>query len=58
MWATNSYFDKFSGIKYPDLAYGSAHGFATLGTNNGHNGASARAMLNNEDVIIDYSYRA
>ncbi|OAA73345.1 Tannase/feruloyl esterase [Cordyceps fumosorosea ARSEF 2679] len=45
-------------IKYPDLAYGSAHGFATLGTNNGHEGASARAMLNNEDVIVDFSHRA
>ncbi|KAJ6780226.1 hypothetical protein PWT90_01953 [Aphanocladium album] len=45
-------------IKYNDLAYGSAHGFATLGTNNGHNGKSIRAMLNNDEVVIDYSYRA
>ncbi|KAH7367852.1 feruloyl esterase B [Plectosphaerella cucumerina] len=45
-------------IKYEDLAYGTANGFATMGTNNGHNGTTAAAMLNNPDVIEDFSYRA
>lgn len=29
-----------------------------MGTNNGHNGTTAAAMLNNPDVIEDFSYRA
>lgn len=48
----------YSGIKYPDLAYGVSHGFATVGTNNGHDGTSLRALLNNEDTTIDFSHRA
>ncbi|KAM0282411.1 hypothetical protein ACHAO9_010200 [Fusarium lateritium] len=49
-------FDK--GIKYEDLGYGTSHGFATMGTNGGHNGTTAITMLNNSDVIKDFSYRA
>ncbi|KPI42761.1 putative feruloyl esterase B-2 [Cyphellophora attinorum] len=45
-------------IKYEDMAYGLSHGFAVTGTNNGHNGTGGEAFLNNEDVIIDFSYRA
>ena len=48
----------FIGIKYEDLAYGAANGFATVGTNNGHNGTTAVDMLNNPDVIEDFSYRS
>lgn len=46
------------GIKYEDLAYGTSHGFATMGTNNGHNGTTAVTMLHNPDIIEDFSYRA
>lgn len=46
------------GIKYEDLAYGTTHGFATMGTNNGHNGTTGITMLNNPDIIKDFSYRA
>ncbi|KAM0324673.1 hypothetical protein ACHAQA_008065 [Verticillium albo-atrum] len=50
--------DEKTGIKYEDLAYGVANGFATMGTNNGHNGTTAVAMLNNPDIIEDFSHRA
>ena len=46
------------GIKYEDLGYGTSNGFATVGTNNGHNGTTAIDMLNNPDIIKDFSYRA
>ncbi|EFX05333.1 feruloyl esterase [Grosmannia clavigera kw1407] len=46
------------GIKYEDLAYGTDHGFATMGTNNGHNGTTGITMLNNPDIVKDYSYRS
>ncbi|KAL8401160.1 hypothetical protein RB596_008088 [Gaeumannomyces avenae] len=45
-------------IKYEDLAYGAAHGFAVVGTNNGHNGTTGVEFLNNPDVIEDFAYRA
>ncbi|KAM3537220.1 hypothetical protein ARSEF1564_009860 [Beauveria bassiana] len=44
-------------VKYKDLAYGAANRFALVGTNNGHNGTTAVDMLNNPDVIKDFSYR-
>lgn len=45
-------------IKYEDIAYGLEHGFAVTGTNNGHNGTSGGAFLNNPNVITDFSWRA
>ncbi|KAG7131409.1 feruloyl esterase B-2 like protein [Verticillium longisporum] len=45
-------------IKYEDLAYGVANRFATMGTNNGHNSTTAVTMLNNPDIVEDFSYRA
>ncbi|SMQ53686.1 unnamed protein product [Zymoseptoria tritici ST99CH_3D7] len=45
-------------IKYEDIAYGLSHGFAATGTNNGHNGTSGQAFLNNPDVVLDFSHRA
>ncbi|KAF5716819.1 feruloyl esterase b [Fusarium mundagurra] len=45
-------------IKYEDLAYGTTNGFATMGTNNGHNGTTGITMLNNPEIIKDFSYRA
>ncbi|KAL7904011.1 Tannase/feruloyl esterase [Trichoderma velutinum] len=45
-------------IQYEDINYGTTLGFATVGTNNGHNGTSGQAFLNNPNVIEDYSYRS
>jgi hypothetical protein len=45
-------------IKYEDIAYGLSHGFASTGSNNGHNGTGGADFLNNEDIVIDFSYRA
>ncbi|KAF5346153.1 hypothetical protein D9758_009943 [Tetrapyrgos nigripes] len=45
-------------IQYADMAYTSALGFATVGTNNGHNGTSGRFFLNNSDVLEDFVFRA
>ncbi|KAM0340568.1 hypothetical protein ACHAPU_010405 [Fusarium lateritium] len=45
-------------IKYEDIAYGTTNGFVTMGTNNGHNGSTAIDMLNNPEVIKDFSYRS
>ncbi|KAK9442666.1 Tannase/feruloyl esterase [Metarhizium brunneum] len=45
-------------VKYEDLAYTTANGFAAMGTNNGHNGTTGVSFLNNPDVIEDFSYRA
>ncbi|KAF1851312.1 feruloyl esteras-like protein B [Cucurbitaria berberidis CBS 394.84] len=45
-------------IKYADLAYTSALGFSTVGTNNGHNGTSGKPFYNNSDVVQDFAYRA
>ncbi|KAK3216369.1 hypothetical protein GRF29_8g3052575 [Pseudopithomyces chartarum] len=45
-------------IKYEDIAYGISHGFATTGSNNGHNGTGGTEFYNNEDIVIDFSWRA
>ncbi|KAL1612356.1 hypothetical protein SLS60_000582, partial [Paraconiothyrium brasiliense] len=45
-------------IKYEDIAYGLSHGFATTGSNNGHNGTGGKEFLNNKDIVIDFSWRA
>ncbi|KHO00735.1 Tannase/feruloyl esterase [Metarhizium album ARSEF 1941] len=45
-------------VKYEDLAYTTANGFAAMGTNNGHNGTTGVPFLNNPDVVEDFSYRA
>jgi hypothetical protein len=50
--------NKIKGIKYEDLAYGALHGFASAGSNNGHNGTSGTAFYQNPEVVIDYSWRA
>ncbi|KAL0939178.1 feruloyl esterase B [Colletotrichum truncatum] len=41
-----------------DLAYATAHGLAAVGTNNGHVGTTGVQFLNNEDVVIDFGWRA
>ncbi|EQB46560.1 tannase and feruloyl esterase [Colletotrichum gloeosporioides Cg-14] len=45
-------------IKYGDLNYGASHQFATIGTNNGHDGISGAPFFENPGVIEDYVYRA
>jgi feruloyl esterase len=45
-------------VQYFDLAYTAALGFASVGTNNGHNGTSGKAFLNASGVIEDFAYRA
>ncbi|TID06564.1 putative feruloyl esterase B-2 [Colletotrichum higginsianum] len=45
-------------VHYEDMAYATAHGFAAVGTNNGHAGTTGIQFLNNEDVVIDFSWRA
>ncbi|KAF2254843.1 ferulic acid esterase [Trematosphaeria pertusa] len=45
-------------IDYPQMAYGASFGFATVGTNNGHNGSSAGAFFHQPEVLKDFSWRA
>lgn len=45
-------------IKYEDIAYGVANGFATVGTNNGHNGTYGDAFYLNDDVVTDFAWRS
>lgn len=45
-------------IKYNDINYGASHGFATIGSNNGHDGTSGLPFLNNPGVVEDYVSRA
>jgi feruloyl esterase len=47
-----------TGIKYEDLAYTTANGFAAMGTNNGHNGTTGVTFLGNPDILEDFAYRA
>ncbi|KAG6827381.1 hypothetical protein H0H92_012037 [Tricholoma furcatifolium] len=46
------------GIDYSNLDYGTSLHFATVGSNNGHDGLSGRVFLNNSEVIKDFAYRA
>lgn len=46
------------GTKYEDLAYGSRHGFATTGSNNGHVGNTAVPLYQDPEGLIDFSWRA
>ncbi|KAJ4364946.1 hypothetical protein N0V83_008562 [Neocucurbitaria cava] len=45
-------------IKFEDLSYGAAHGFATVGANNGKNGTSGLAFYNNPETVIDFAWRS
>ena len=45
-------------IQYEDLAYGASLGFASLGSNGGHDGMTGVPFLNNEDVVADFAWRA
>lgn len=46
------------GIDYSGIAYTANNGFASVGTNNGHNGTSAIQFLNNTEVVVDFAWRA
>ena len=48
----------FVGIKYEDLAYGTHNRFASVGSNNGHNGTTAITMYHNPDVVTDFAWRS
>ncbi|KAJ3840317.1 ferulic acid esterase [Lentinula raphanica] len=49
----------FSGcILYNELEFATSLGFASVGANNGHNGTSGFAFLNNPNAIADYAYRS
>ncbi|KAJ5476893.1 tannase and feruloyl esterase [Penicillium sp. IBT 31633x] len=45
-------------IQYEDMDYTASLGFATVGTNNGHNGMAGDSFFNNPDTIEDFAYRA
>ncbi|KAK8078223.1 hypothetical protein PG996_004393 [Apiospora saccharicola] len=45
-------------VEYEDLAYGTANGFATVGTNNGHNGTKGDDFYQNDDVVADFGWRS
>jgi feruloyl esterase len=47
-----------TGIKYEDIAYGSSNGFATVGANNGHNGTTGVAFLDNPEMVVDFAWRS
>lgn len=45
-------------IDYGAMGYGASLGFAATGSNNGHSGQNGTTFLNNEDVVIDFAWRA
>lgn len=51
------YTDGATGIDYPQMAYGVSLGFATVGSNGGHNGTSAGPLLNQPEALTDHSWR-
>ena len=48
----------YIGVKYEDLAYGTHNRFASVGSNNGHNGTTAITMYHNPDVVTDFAWRS
>lgn len=46
------------GIDYSSIAYTAKNGFASVGTNNGHNGTTAVQFLNNTEVVVDFAWKA
>lgn len=45
-------------IYYEDINYGALHGFATIGSNNGHDGNTGLPFYKNPGVVEDFAYRA
>ncbi|MCO5599794.1 hypothetical protein L7F22_053901 [Adiantum nelumboides] len=44
-------------IQYTDMTYGSDQGFATVGTNNGHDGNYGLPFYQKPEVVKDFAYR-
>ncbi|KAJ7199621.1 tannase and feruloyl esterase [Mycena pura] len=66
-WLPDEWYGRFMGIGnqgmqgcilYDDLDHGSALHFATVGSNNGHDGDTALPFFHNPDVLYDFSVRA
>ncbi|CAK5272441.1 unnamed protein product [Mycena citricolor] len=66
-WLPEEWYGRFLGvgngglggcIAYNDLAYGSSFHFASVGSNNGHDGNSGEVFLNNPEVIEDFAHRS
>jgi feruloyl esterase len=55
---TRLYSDMYLGIDYAALAYTTQHGFAAVGSNNGHNGTTGKAFFHNPDVVADFAGRS
>ncbi|KAL5504958.1 hypothetical protein ACEPAH_7621 [Sanghuangporus vaninii] len=45
-------------IDYDNLDYGSSLGFASVASNNGHDGNSGAAFANNSEIVADFTSRA
>ncbi|KAI1335067.1 tannase and feruloyl esterase [Xylariaceae sp. FL0016] len=45
-------------IDYAKMGYATSLGFASTGTNNGHQGFNLTTALNNSDVVTDFSWRS
>ncbi|EDU47564.1 Tannase domain containing protein [Pyrenophora tritici-repentis] len=45
-------------ISFDDMGYTAGLGFASVGTNNGHDGGGGLPFYNNADVVEDFAYRA
>lgn len=46
------------GYEWPNLDYGSYLHFATINSNNGHDGMTGISFLNHPEVINDFAYRS
>ncbi|ORY11693.1 ferulic acid esterase [Clohesyomyces aquaticus] len=45
-------------ILYPDLAYATSYGFASIGHNAGHNGTSGAPFYHHPEVLQDFAWRS
>nr|GAT44722.1 predicted protein [Mycena chlorophos] len=66
-WLPDVWYGRFLGlgnaqvggcIDYADLDYGASLSFATVGTDNGHDGNTGLPFLNHPEVINDFAWRA
>ncbi|KAJ7135907.1 tannase and feruloyl esterase [Mycena epipterygia] len=66
-WLPDEWYGRFLGVgngglggcmAYRELEYGSALHFATVGSNNGHDGNSGLPFLGNPEVINDFAFRS
>ncbi|PYH91624.1 feruloyl esterase B [Aspergillus ellipticus CBS 707.79] len=45
-------------VQETDLNFAATYGFATVGTNGGHDGDTAEPFFNNPEVLADFAYRS